>query len=147
MIMSTETKPSGNARRALNITGMRITNQRALILEIIRDGHLDADEVYRRARVKQPHLSLSTVYRTLRILKKLGLVEELHFDETHHHYEVKPSVEHYHLICLGCGRVIEFRFPLTRYIKRNVGEAKDFEIVDAEIRMTGYCPKCRQGRK
>lgn len=136
-------------RRVLNTAGVRVTNQRALILEIIRrgKGHLDADEVYRRARQKYPRLSLSTVYRTLQLFKKLGLVEELHFDETHHHYEVKPSAEHYHLVCLGCGKVIEFRYPLSRYIKKNVPEAEDFEIVDTEIRMTGYCPGCRQNQK
>ena len=74
-------------RRALNITGIRVTSQRALILEIVRrgQGHLDADEIYRQARKKQPRLSLSTVYRTLQMLKKLGLVEEVHFDEAHHH--------------------------------------------------------------
>ena len=110
-------------RRALNATGLRLTNQRALILEIIRHehGHLDADEVYRRAREKQSRLSLSTVYRTLQLLKKLGLVEELHFDEAHHHYEVKPSSEHHHLICLGCGRVTEFRYPLARRRRRPEG--------------------------
>jgi len=136
-------------RRVLNTAGVRVTNQRALILEIIRrgKGHLDADEVYRRARQRYPRLSLSTVYRTLQLFKKLGLVEELHFDETHHHYEVKPSAEHYHLVCLGCGKVIEFRYPLSRHIKKNVPEAKDFEIVDTEIRMTGYCPRCRQNQK
>lgn len=136
-------------RGALNISGVRVTNQRALIMEIIRqgEGHLDADEIYRRAREKEPRLSLSTVYRTLHMFKKLGLVEELHFDETHHHYEVSPSTEHHHLLCLGCGRVIEFDHPLTRYIEMNVAEAKDFEIVDAEISLTGYCPRCRQGRK
>jgi len=134
-------------RRALNVTGLRVTSQRALILEVIRRGHLDADEIYRQARAKQPRLSLSTVYRTLRMFKKLGLIEELHFNEAHHHYEMKPSSEHYHLVCLGCGRVIEFQFPLTRYIRRNVTELKNFEIVNAEIRMTGYCPKCRQNRK
>ncbi len=139
----------GTSRRVLNVAGMRVTSQRALLLELIRqgEGHLDADELYRRARRKQPRLSLSTVYRTLQLLKKLGLVEELHFDEKHHHYEVKPSVEHHHLVCLDCGRVIEFHNPLSRYIKRNVAEAKDFEIIDTELRMTGYCPECRQGRK
>ncbi|MBA7662063.1 Peroxide-responsive repressor PerR [subsurface metagenome] len=145
--MTSKAKSLESNRRALNVTGLRVTNQRALILEIIRRGHLDADEIYRQARAKQPRLSLSTVYRTLRMFKKLGLVEELHFDEAHHHYEMKPSSEHYHLVCLGCGRVIEFQFPLTRYIRRNVTELKNFEIVDAEIRMTGYCPKCRQNRK
>jgi len=135
--------------KALNVTGMRLTKQRALILEIIRrgQGHLDADEVYRRARVKQPRLSLSTVYRTLQLLKKLGLVEEVHFDEAHHHYEVKPPSEHHHLVCLGCGKVIEFHYPLTRYVKRKVPEAQDFEITGTEVRMTGYCSKCCQARK
>lgn len=147
--MSTENKLLEISRRTLGASGLRVTSQRALVLEIIRQGrgHLDADEVYRQAREKQPHLSLSTVYRTLQMLKKLGLVEEVHFDETHHHYEIKPPVEHHHLICLGCGRVIEFRYPLSRYVKRNVAEAKNFDIVDTEIRMAGYCPRCRQERK
>jgi len=133
----------------LKIAGMRVTNQRALILEIIREGqgHLDADEVYRLARERQPNLSLSTVYRNLQTLKKLGLVQELHFDESHHHYEAKPSVEHHHLVCLGCGRIIEFEYPLARLVKRNVVKARDFDITGSEVRMTGYCPQCRQERK
>ena len=136
-------------RKTLTTAGMRVTTQRALILEIIRrgKGHLDADEIYRRAREKEPRLSLSTVYRTLQTLKELGLIEELHFDETHHHYEVKPSTEHHHLVCLGCGKIVEFSCPLTRYMKRSVAEAKDFEIVDSEVRMSGYCPKCQQKRR
>ena len=147
--MNTETKSLKDSHRALSVPGLRITSQRALILEIIRQGqgHLDADEVYRRARQKYPRLSLSTVYRALHRFKNLGLVEEVHFDEAHHHYEVKPSSEHHHLVCLGCGRVIEFQYPLTRYVKRNVTEAKDFDIVNTEIRMTGYCFRCRQDRK
>ena len=137
------------SRKALNGVGMRVTHQRALIMEIIRKGrgHLDADEIYRRAREKETRLSLSTVYRTLQMLKKLGLVEELHFDEGHHHYEVKPSAEHHHLVCLGCGRVIEFYYPLSRYLRKRVPEAKDFDITETEIRMTGYCAKCRRSQK
>ena len=136
------------SRKALNRVGMRFTHQRALIMEIIRQGrgHLDADEIYRRAREKEARISLSTVYRTLQMLKKLGLVEELHFDEEHHHYEVKPSVEHHHLVCLGCGRAIEFHYPLSRYLRKKVPEAKDFDITETEIRMTGYCPKCRRSQ-
>jgi len=147
--MNNQTGSPKTDRRALNATGMRVTNQRALILEIIRQGgrHLDADELYRRAREKHPRLSLSTVYRALQTFKRLGLVEECHFDEFHHRYEVKPSTEHHHLVCLNCGRVIEFQYPLARYVKRNVAEAKDFEIVDTEIRMTGYCSKCRQSKE
>lgn len=136
-------------RRALNLAGLRATNQRALLLEIIRqgEGHLDAFELYRRARERQPRLSLSTVYRALQKFKKLGLVEEVHFDEAHHRYEVKPSSEHHHLVCLGCGRVIEFHYPLARQVKRNFPEAKDFDIIGTEVHMTGYCSQCRQKRK
>ena len=144
-----KTKSAGNILQELNAHGLRVTNQRALILEVIRQGqgHLDADEVYRRARKKQPRLSLSTVYRTLQTLKKLGLVEELHFNGAHHHYEIKPSTEHHHLVCLGCGNVVEFRYPLVRLVKKNVTEAKGFEITGSEVRVMGYCPTCRRSRE
>ena len=137
------------SRRELNAAGLRVTNQRALILEIIRQGrrHLDADEIYRRAREKEPRFSLSTVYRALQTFKKLGLVEVLHFDDAHHHYEVKPSAEHHHLMCLGCGKIVEFQYPLSRYIKRNIPESRDFDITGTEIRITGYCSGCRQCHK
>lgn len=136
------------ARAALGRAGTRVTAQRALILEIINrsEGHLDADEIYRRARQEKPRLSLSTVYRTLQALKQLGLVDEIHLDDSHHHYEMKPQAEHHHLICLGCGRVIEFQYPLARHLKKKVAEAQDFEITTAEIRLSGYCARCQQNR-
>jgi Fe2+ or Zn2+ uptake regulation protein len=132
-------------RRTLKAKGLRATNQRALILDIIMQGggHLDADEVYRRARKKQPLISLSTVYRALRSFKQSGLIEEIHFDEEHHHYEAKSGREHYHLVCLKCGKVTEFQSSISRYIKRHVSAARDFEIVGTEVRLTGYCPACR----
>ncbi|MFC1947524.1 Fur family transcriptional regulator [Chloroflexota bacterium] len=135
-------------RELLSEAGLRNTSQRQSILDIIRHGkgHLDADEVYRRARKKQPRLSLSTVYRTLQTLKELGLVEEVHLDETHHHYEIKASNEHHHLICLGCGKVVEFECPMSVQMKEEVSQEKGFEVVNTEVRMTGYCPECRKGR-
>lgn len=140
-------KSTEATRRKLKQCGLKATSQRAIVLDIIRqggEGHLDADEVYRRAREKQPGLSLSTVYRTLHRLKNLGLIEEVHFDEGHHHYEMKPFLEHHHLVCLGCGRVIEFKYPLTQRVRESVPAAKGFEIVSTEVRMAGYCPKCRR---
>jgi len=115
---------------------------------IIRQGrgHLDADEIFRRAREKEPRLSLSTVYRTLQMMKELNLVDELHFGEDHHHYEEKPAKEHYHLVCLECGRVIEFSYPLPRFLKREVPEARGFDISETEIRIAGYCDKYRRAR-
>jgi len=138
-----------NARRGLNIPGQRITSQRTLILEVIRQGerHPDADEVYRLAREKQPRLSLSTVYRTLQTLKKLGLIEELHFDEEHHYYEMKSSIEHHHLVCVGCGKVVEFEYLLSHKMKDDISHEKGFEVTGVEVRMTGYCPTCCQNRE
>ena len=136
-------------RTALVAAGARGTSQRALILEIIRqrEEHLDADEIYRHARAVQPRLSMSTVYRTLQTLKKLGLVDEVHIDDTHHHYEAKQAAEHHHLVCLGCGRVIEFNYPLARQIKKVVPDARGFEFVSTELRAMGYCSQCRQKRE
>jgi len=138
-----------NIRRSLKTAGMRVTNQRSLIMEIIRqgEGHLDAAEIYRRAREKRPRLSFSTVYRALQTFKKLGLVDELHFDEGHRRYEVKRPGEHHHMICLSCGKVIEFYKRLSRYIKRNVAEAKEFDIAETKVRVSGYCAECRQEGK
>ncbi len=131
----------------MNKTGMRVTHQRALILETLRQGHLDADEVYRQAREKQPRLSLSTVYRTLQKLKELGLVDELHFDEAHHHYEIKKPVGHHHLVCLGCGKILEFKCPLSEKMREDVARQKGFEVTGIEVNMTGYCAHCRRDRK
>jgi len=145
--MENKSKSLEKVRRAL--PGLRVTNQRALILDILRQGHghMDADEVYQLARAKQSRISLSTVYRTLQTMKKLGLVDEVHFDEDHHHYEVKPGSEHHHMVCLNCGRVIEFKLPLASMIMKHVPEARDFEITGTETRITGYCGECRAKMK
>ncbi|MCK4722357.1 MAG: transcriptional repressor, partial [Dehalococcoidia bacterium] len=97
------------------LKGQRITSQRRLLLDLLRqsEGHLDADELYRRAKEQEPRLSLSTVYRSLRLFKELGLIEERHFIEEHHHYEARSETEHHHVVCRGCGKVIEFECPFA----------------------------------
>jgi Fur family ferric uptake transcriptional regulator len=125
--------------------GERVTWQRRLLLDLISQagGHLDADELFRRAKEREPRISLSTVYRNLRLFKKLGLVDERHLSENHHHYEIKSPTEHYHLVCLGCGRVIEFESPLLQQIKNQIRRENQFEVTGAEISLQGYCPRCR----
>jgi Fur family ferric uptake transcriptional regulator len=147
--MVTKERSLHSEHKALRSAGFRLTSQRALILEIISQGrgHLDADEVYRLARERQPNISLSTVYRNLQALKKLGLVKELHFDESHHHYEAKPSAEHHHLVCLGCGKIVEFGCQLSQKLMQEIARKKGFEITGVEVHMTGYCAKCRRERK
>ena len=144
MVDSIERKKS--AQQVLNSSSQRVTAQRTLLLELLRrsEGHLDADELYRRARRKHSRISLSTVYRNLQLFKKLGLIEEHHFAEEHHHYEVKPTAEHQHLLCLNCGKIVEFVCPLSQKFKKDVGRQYDFDITGVELRMTGLCSSCRK---
>ena len=81
------------------------------------------------------------------MFKKLGLVEELHYDDTHHYYEVKPSAEHHHLVCLGCGKIVEFEYQATQEMRESIGRQKGFDVTGVEVWMTGYCTKCRRNKK
>lgn len=132
-------------RKKLAGSGQRVTSQRLLLLDLIQKQkeHLDADDLYRRARELNPRLSLSTVYRTLRLFKELGLIEELHFQTEHHHYEQRPSREHHHLVCLRCGRIEEFESPHIRGLRQEISRKHRFAITVSEINFTGYCADCR----
>lgn len=126
------------------LPGQRVTRQRRLLLDIIRGGggHLDADEIYRRARDLDPRVSLSTVYRNLSLFSRLGLIEERHFDDAHHHYEVRTSSEHYHMRCLSCGKVIEFESNLTEHIKEDAARHSGFKVTGGEFHLVGFCQDC-----
>ncbi|MBM4447110.1 MAG: transcriptional repressor [Chloroflexi bacterium] len=138
-------KQKAGASQALSSSSRRVTAQRTLLLELLRQsgGHVDADELYRRARRKNSRISLSTVYRNLQLFKKLGLIEEHHFDEEHHHYEAKSGAEHQHLLCISCGKVVEFACPVSQKFRENIGKKYDFDIGDVEVHMTGLCSSCR----
>ena len=132
--------------RRLRAAGKRITPQRKLVLSILvgADGHLDAHDIYERGRRQGFHLSLATVYRTLNVLKETGVVRELHLDDEHHHYELDDRDGHSHLVCLGCGRVIEVDSSAFAEAARVTGEAHSFEIASAQVELAGYCANCRQ---
>jgi Fur family ferric uptake transcriptional regulator len=146
--MAGKTKQKTGVRQILNSSSQRVTAQRTLLLELLRrsGGHVDADELYRRAKKKYPRISLSTVYRNLQLFKKLGLIEERHFDEEHHHYEVKSGGEHQHLLCIGCGKVVEFDYPAGDRFRNNIGRKYDFDITGVEIHLTGLCSDCRKNK-
>ncbi|MFC2023593.1 Fur family transcriptional regulator [Chloroflexota bacterium] len=126
--------------------GLRLTRQRKLILDILErsDGHLDAYQIYHRARNMESRLSLSTVYRTLAVLKETGLVRELHLDDEHHHYELDRQDEHSHLVCATCGRVVEVESRRFAKAAQAVGQDHDFLIANTHVELTGYCVLCRQ---
>ena len=143
--MAGKVKRKAGARQILNNVGRRATTQRSLLLELLRTsgGHIDADELYHQAWKRNPRMSLSTVYRNLQLFKKLGIVDERHFDEEHHHYEVKSGEEHQHLLCISCGKVVEFNYPAGRKFREDIGKKYDFDITSIEIHMTGLCSSCR----
>lgn len=132
--------------------GIRVTSPRRLVAETLETarGHLDAREVFRLARRRDPSVHRATVYRTLNALKRAGLVDELDLMRVvgeGHFYEVRPSRLHIHLVCVGCGRVEEPGGPswteLTRRARRETG----FEPETVRIEMAGRCRSCRSGRR
>ena len=136
------------SERQLRRAGKRLTPQRRLILEILfrADDHLDAQEIHEQARRRETSLSLATVYRTLSVLKETGLVHELHLDDEHHHYELAGKEEHSHLVCLGCGCVIEVDNTTFVEAAAAVGRAHDFEITTTQVELSGYCRDCSAER-
>ncbi len=135
----------GQLHDTLHGAGRRVTGQRQLLLELLQEhgGHLDARELYRLAQERDPHLNLSTVYRTVGLLRDLGLVDEQHLGEEHHHYELKTPSTHYHLVCSTCGAVVEFTSPLIEELKAAVGREYDYAIADAQVSLLGTCAACR----
>ena len=135
-------------KTSLKQRGVRLTRQRQLLLDLI-DGsgkHLDAEALYQLARAKDAKINRVTVYRTLKMLKETGLVDELdlmHFEGDQHYYETRLKQEHAHVICLMCGKVEEFfGEPLQRLrhqVKANLG----FQVLLARTEIGGYCSHCQ----
>ncbi len=134
--------------RRLREAGKRITPQRQLVLRVLAgvDGHLDAQEIYERGRRSDSRLSLSTVYRTLSALKETGAVRELHLEGEQHHYELDKKKEHSHLVCLGCGRVIEVDSAAFEAAAAAACEDHGFQVTTAQVELTGYCAWCLEER-
>jgi Fe2+ or Zn2+ uptake regulation protein len=130
--------------RLPRLAGQRLTGQRLLLLELIEktEGQLDVYEIYRRAKERNRKLSLSTVYRALRLFTDLGIVDDLQYDQ-HHYHTAKLSSEHYHLVCLGCGQVVEFESDLVDALKESVASRYNFDVARGEVNLSGYCQRCR----
>jgi Fe2+ or Zn2+ uptake regulation protein len=131
---------------ALRSAGRRLTPQRRLILEVLEesDGHLDADALYDRVKARDPDVSLATVYRTLAVLREIGMVEEHRLGEDHGHYEAVHEEPHYHFTCQRCGKVIEFDTPLVAQIEQTLREREGVRVTGAHLHVSGYCAQCKE---
>src|SRR5438876_3178671 len=140
--------PLDSIRGSLRDKGVRLTRQRQILLELIdKSGqHLDAENLYQMAKEKDPKLNRVTVYRTLKLLKQGGLVDELdlaHFESEKHYYETRLKQEHAHIICLRCGRVEEFFGEQLQAVRGQVQSQFGFEIAFARTEVGGYCSHCQ----
>jgi Fur family ferric uptake transcriptional regulator len=132
---------------SLHAQGMRLTGQRKLILQVLEDagGHLDAETVFERAHKRDERVSLATTYRTLQLLKNMGLVDQ-HFTSREHErvvYEPVGAEEHYHFSCLQCGKVVEFQSPLIDRARKQLAQDLGIDILHGCACFEGYCAKCK----
>ena len=128
--------------------GVRMTHQRRLLIGIIQgaDNHLDVLSLWQRAKEQDPTLNKVTVYRTLGMLKKHGLVDELdlmHLEGGKHYYEAKPRRDHIHLACTKCGRIQEFESSLFEKLKGQIERDRRFRIDVVRVEAGGLCDRCR----
>ncbi len=134
-----------NIRKNKNTAkGRMLTSQRQLLLKLIRQAgsHISAKELYNQAAKKNESISLATVYRNLRLFKRIGLIDERRLGSLHTCYEIKDSHDHQHLICRSCGKVIEFENPIFSRIVDQVREDYGFDITKVDMYMEGYCQEC-----
>jgi Fur family ferric uptake transcriptional regulator len=103
--------------------------------------------LHRLAKKREPRISLATVYRNLKLFKDLGLITERNLGDTHSHYEIKGAADHHHLVCLGCGQIIEFDSPLIAKATDKIQKENDFDITSIQVKMEGYCSKCKKKMK
>ena len=133
---------------SLKQQGVRLTRQRQILLDLIDQSgqHLDAERLYQLGREKDPKLNRVTVYRTLKLLKAGGLVDELdlmHHSGDQHYYETRLKQEHAHVICLRCGKIEEFFGDPLRKMREQIQSHFGFEIVLARTEVGGYCAHCQ----
>lgn len=136
---------------ALKQKGLRLTRQRRLLLNLIEQtgAHLDAENLLLLARRQDSGINRVTVYRTLKMLKDTGLVDQLdlmHWEGEAHYYETRMKPEHAHVVCLHCGKVEEFYGEALRRMRRQIENHLGFQILMVRTEVGGYCSHCRSLR-
>jgi Fur family ferric uptake transcriptional regulator len=127
--------------------GIRLTAQRRALIETIQEAksHLDAESLLQLARKRDANIDRATVYRTLELLKRRGMIDELdlmHLNGEKHYYEVKTQKDHLHLACFGCGKIEEFTTPTFERLKREIAEKNEFSIQVMRLEVGGLCGQC-----
>jgi Fur family ferric uptake transcriptional regulator len=127
--------------------GIRMTAQRRLLVTLIQESpkHLDAATLLELARKRDSEIDRATVYRTLGLLKKLRLVEELdlmHLEGEKHFYEARTNRDHLHLACFRCGAIIEYASEGFDALKQEIARKHGFAINVIRLEVGGVCQDC-----
>jgi Fur family ferric uptake transcriptional regulator len=144
---STITRPS--LMKELMARGVRITAQRRVLVNIMQDSprHLDAAKLLQLAQEQDPNIDRATVYRTIALLKRHGLIDELdlmHLEGEKHYYEAKTNRDHCHMACFRCGAIIEYAGPAFEKLKEDMAKQTEFLIRVARLEVGGVCKSCRK---
>ncbi len=136
--------PQAEFDETLHKRGYRLTPQRYMILSVIQeaDGHLSIDQVAERVQRRNPYVSLSTIYRTLELLKELGLVRENHLPGEQPHYEVVEGNAHHHLVCRNCRTIIHLDDALLGNLHEQLQEQYHYHNLTLDLVAAGYCDEC-----
>jgi len=128
-------------------SGLKWTKQRELIASVFlrQRSHISAEELYHYVKKKDVGVGYSTVYRTLKLIVSAGLASERKFQAQEAVFEPQLGSEHHdHLVCLECGRIVEFENEGIEELQKEVAEANDFQIENHRLVLYGYCDRCRK---
>ena len=138
---------AGPLEKAVADKRIRLTRQRRVILRVMDDAeqHLDVDQILERAQKIDSGVHLVTVYRTIELLKKHGLIDELdllHLRGDRHYYETHGPRDHIHVACLKCGKVREFESRLYEQLKSQIERDFRMKVTVSRTEVGGYCAEC-----
>lgn len=130
----------------------KLTPQRQVILRVMLEHghqHLSAEEVYNLVKKEAPDIGLATVYRTLDLLAELDILQKLNFDDGRSRYEVNDQEvhHHHHLVCIQCGKVMEFEEDLLEELERRIWGESKFLVLDHQVKFVGLCADCQAKRE
>jgi Fur family ferric uptake transcriptional regulator len=134
----------------LNDRGWRLTPQRETILNVFqhlsRGKHLSAEDLYNLLEGEGEQISLSTIYRTLKLMARLGILRELELAEGHKHYELNQPYphHHHHLICVRCNKTIEFKNDSILKIGTRTAKKEGYHLLDCQLTIHAVCPACQR---
>jgi Fe2+ or Zn2+ uptake regulation protein len=121
----------------------RQSRQREVVLEVVRStmDHPSAEWIFRQARRRLPRVSLATVYRNLKQLAEQGAIRELHAGGQTARFDGNTG-RHYHIRCLGCGRVADLPMSVDERLEREAAHATNYRILGHQVEIHGLCPLC-----